>query len=279
MEVVVHSHCCLGECPVWNSSLNALFWCDIECGEIWRYCPDTGDAGIIAKLDMKVGGFAFTPENEMILCSDKGVFRLRLKSNDPELLFEIDFLPGEMFNDITTDPYGRIFGGTLRHGTRDGKLYRIENGVAPVVVLEDLGCSNGMTFSLDQRIFYHTDSHDYRITQYRYDVKSGQISEPEVFYQGSKDTGLPDGVTIDTDGNLWSAFWGAGCVRKFSKGGALLKEISLPVSQPTSVMFGGKDLTDLYVTTASMNGGTAAGGPLFCQHTEAEGRMEWLAQF
>lgn len=279
VEQIVDCQCVLGEGPLWNTALNKLFWADIESRKIWSFCPATNEAKVVASLKMKVGGFAFTESQAIVLCTDTGVFILDSFQAEPRPLFEIELRPEERFNDITTDPMGRIYAGTLEAGTRNGKLYRLEKNRKPVVVLTDIGCSNGMTFSLDETLIYHTDSHLHCITRYHYDRRTGDLSKPEVFFQGLPEQGYPDGLTSDTDGNLWSAFWGASCIRKFNPKGVIIDEIRMPVKQPTSVMFGGPGLADLFITSASIGEGDGLGGPLFRLKTSTKGRPEWLARF
>jgi D-xylonolactonase len=279
VDLMVDCKCVLGEGPLWSTALAKLFWADIESRNIWSFCPATNESKVVASLNMKVGGFAFTESQALVLCTDTGVFILDSFQGEPRPLFEINLRPDERFNDITTDPLGRIYAGTLEPGTRNGKLYRLEQNRKPVVILKDIGCSNGMTFSLDETLFYHTDSHLHCITRYHYDRRSGDISKPETFFQGTPEQGYPDGLTIDLDGNLWVAFWGASCVRKFNPKGEIIDEIRMPVKQPTSVMFGGAGLSDLFITSAAIGDGDGLGGPLFRLKTSTKGRPEWLARF
>lgn len=67
-------------------------------------------------------------------------------------------------------------------------------------------------------------------------------------------TGLPDGQTIDSDGNLWIALFGGNRVIKIDprRPETLLDSIELPADEVTSVAFGGANLDELYVTTASV---------------------------
>ena len=63
--------------------------------------------------------------------------------------------------------------------------------------------------------------------------------------------GFADGMTVDSEGFVWVALYGGGAVRRYSPSGELARVIELPVSQPTSCTFGGVDLRDLYITTAT----------------------------
>ena len=284
----------LAECPIWNAEDMALYWTDILNGEIWRYDVQTGKTRLYWKGKMLVGGFAFTPEGDIILCSDKGIFRLSKSvkvqlAAKPELLFNIPFDAGERFNDITTDPSGRILAGTKRNDLKNGKLYMIERGKSPEIILKNIHISNGMTFSMDKKYFYHTDSRPCTITRYRYDHGTGHISSPEIFYQGNSSSGFPDGITLDSMDCLWVAFWGASCVRRISTDGKVMEEIMIPAIQPSSVMIGGENMKELYITTACEGGtdiskgldkkGNYLGGKVYQTSIPVKGRLEWKALF
>ncbi|HEY5583994.1 MAG TPA: SMP-30/gluconolactonase/LRE family protein [Ruminiclostridium sp.] len=294
--VCVHKGIChLGEGPIWNVKQQKLFWTDIIKREIWIYDPVGNSSRIFWKGNLQVGGFAFTRRGAIVLCSDKGIYLLNINSDglpntEPSLLFDIPLSENEMFNDITVDPEGRIFAGTVsRPDFTNGTLYCIEKRKNPVVVLNNLYCSNGMTFSLDEKYFFHTDSNLKRITKYDYDSRTGEISNPGIYFQGTSEIGSPDGITLDSQNHMWVAFWGGSCVRRLDTAGKVVAEISLPVKQPSSVMFGGYDLNELYITSACENAdnistgycndGTFLGGPLYKICPGVTGRAEWLADF
>jgi len=280
----------LAECPLWNIKEQALYWTDILNGEIWRYVCGSGSLELFWKGNMQIGGFAFGQNNDLILCSDKGVFLLpKSKKTDetPILLFEICFDKGERFNDITTDPRGRILAGTKRDDFKNGKLYLFAKGKQPEIVLEGIGISNGMTFSIRQDYFYHTDSLIYTITRYKYDVETAKISDPVAFFKGEPAMGYPDGITLDTEGYLWGAFWGNACIRRISPEGKIVEEIKVPAIQPSSLVFGDKNLDTLFITSACEGGadiqkgldkeGTFLGGHVYKTKLKVKGRPEWLA--
>jgi sugar lactone lactonase YvrE len=284
--------CHLGECPVWNLSRQQLFWTDIFERRIWVHDPKSGASRVFWQGGLQVGGFAFTREDALVLCTDRGVFRLGIDSSgapqgEPELLFRVPLAPEEMFNDITTDPAGRLFAGTLDRKRLTGTLYRFERGRPPVAVLQNVRCSNGMTFSLDEQSFFHTDSLAYRITRYAYDRGTGEIFSPAVHYQGREEEGLPDGITIDREGCIWSAYWGASAVRRLDPEGRPIREVRIPARQPSSVMFGGPALDQLYVTSAAQGAadlatgsgrdGAFLGGPVYRFSPGVAGRAEWQA--
>ena len=284
----------LGEGPIWNMQFQKLYWTNIYQRRIWVYDPTTQQSRIFWEGDHQVGGFAFTRAGGMVFCTDHGVYLFSsnqvsrlLGEQIPRLLFNIPMAPDEIFNDITVDPSGRIFAGTLDRKFSTGTLFRLEKGKLPVQVLTGVRCSNGMTFSMDEKFFFHTDSLRYAITRYDYDLATGKIGRPMVFYQGDESQGVPDGITLDSENHLWVAFWDASVVRWLNPSGKSVEEIPIPAKQPSSVMFGGTNLTDLYITSACEGAeditsgydekGVFLGGPMYRYRASVPGRAEWLA--
>jgi sugar lactone lactonase YvrE len=215
------------------------------------------------------------------------VYKLTRPAGNLELLFGIPLAEDERFNDITTDPRGRIFAGTLTERRVEGLLYRLERGKEPEVVLRDIRTSNGMTFSLDLKHFYHTDSRVRTITRYDYDLASGEIENPCVVYQGREEDGSPDGMTMDADGFLWVACYRAGKILRIDEKGEIVQTLPVPAAQPSSVVFGGDSLDELFITSASEGatdqargldkGGHYLGGTVFRVRPGVTGRREWHA--
>ena len=284
--------CHLAECPIWNDSEQMLYWTDILEKRIWKYDPKTGECLIEWEGELKVGGFCFTEQNDMVLCTDKGIYKL-VRSREPSLLplFNISMADNERINDITTDPKGRIFAGTLLTSRQDGILYRLEKGKTPIPVLIGLNTSNGMTFSMDLKYFYHTDSSpSMRITRYSYDIEKGDLSDPVLYYQGTDQYGHPDGITIDIQDHIWVACWGASRIIRLDPGGRIVSEIKTDALKTSSVVFAGEKMNELYVTSACEGGkdiekgldenGNFLGGLIYhVDNPGVSGRKEFPANF
>jgi sugar lactone lactonase YvrE len=292
IECVHPGICHLGEGPLWQAGQQRLYWTDIYERRLWVYDPLSGRSRIFWQGDLQVGGFAFARDGALVLCTDRGVYRLRVGPDgspeaEPRFLLRVPMAEDELFNDITTDPAGRVFAGTWVKSSPTGCLYRLERGKDPVRLLEGIGCSNGMTFTLNQRFFFHTDSLARRITRYAYDRRTGELGSPRVFFQGESPDGLPDGLTLDLEDHLWVAFWGAAAVRRLDPTGRVVQEFRFPAAQVSSVMFGGAGFQELYVTSAAEGAadlstgrnadGLFLGGPLYRLRPGARGRPEWPA--
>ncbi len=264
IELLCCVNCKLAECPLWNAPEGRLYFTDIENCCLWRCDPASGKAEKFYQGESKIGGFAFNRDGSLILCAENHVLKL-FQNGETETLFCMDFPAGERFNDITTDPWGRIYAGTMNYG-----LFLFENGREPLKLLEKVNCSNGMAFSLDEKTFYHTTTKDFLINSYEYDQANGSISNKKEFFNSSATKEWPDGLTIDNEGCLWSAFWSGG-VKRISLAGRVIDEFVVPAEHPTSVIFGGANMDELFITTAADG--------IFRMRTVYNGRLEWLADF
>jgi sugar lactone lactonase YvrE len=169
----------------------------------------------------------------------------------------------------------------MSSGEKQGSLYRLDLDGSLHRVLTGIGCSNGMAFTPDRKGFYYTDSFARKIYCFDYNADHGTLHNQRVFAHFEESDGLPDGATVDADGRLWSAFWDGGCIRRLDARGEVDLEISLPVPKTSSLIFGGEDYGDIYITTAGGDRKFAEGplaGALFRLRTEARGVAEFFSR-
>jgi D-xylono/L-arabinono-1,4-lactonase len=133
---------------------------------------------------------------------------------------------------------------------RKGRLYRVDPDGSCNLLLEEVGCSNGMAFDADCRSFYHTDSFAYEIHVFDYDIETGDIQNQKLFARFTETDGMPDGLTMDADCGLWTALWGGSGNARLRPNGEVERRIGLPTPKTSSLTFAGQDYRDLYATTA-----------------------------
>jgi sugar lactone lactonase YvrE len=142
---------------------------------------------------------------------------------------------------------------------------------------QGLTIGNGLGWSPDQTTFYLTDSTPHKIYAYRFDTASGAIADRRVLIDLSQEEFEPDGLTVDSEGCIWSAMWNGWCIIRFDPDGKEIMRVQVPVQRPTCCTFGGTDLRDLYITTASVGLSQTEiqtgfyAGDLFCLHTDVTG--------
>jgi sugar lactone lactonase YvrE len=172
--------------------------------------------------------------------------------------------PSIRFNDGRVGKDGRFWAGTVQSEIGGAAFYRFGTDHQVTQVLSNITCSNGLTWSPDGATMYLADSDARVIYAFDFDATSGAISKQRVLLEYPAEYGVPDGATVDRDGNLWSAGFGGWHVLKISPAGKIADAFRMPVQYPTSCAFGGPDLRTMYVTSAKrqMRGDELAAQPL-----------------
>lgn len=253
-QVAVKTSCMLGEGPFWDEKLQRLLWVDIVAGDIHEWYT-ASSRHVVTHLPMQIAAVTLDNSGLLIAASDRGIVQIDLATQaitplvDPEA-----HLPNNRFNDAKCDPLGRFWAGTMDAVTQlpgAGSLYMLDNAGRLSTKISGVTCSNGLAWSADRQTFYYIDSPTRQVYAFDFEAYNGTLSNRRVVIEIPASEGLPDGMTIDRTGMLWIALWGGwkvACWNPYS--GNKQDEILLPVSQVTSCVFGGADLTDLYVTSA-----------------------------
>jgi sugar lactone lactonase YvrE len=273
VEVALPSRAELGEGPAWDERTQSLLWVDIVTGRVHRFRPDLG-ADIAADVGSTLGAVGLRADGGLVLALTGG---LALASADQVraalpgdarhplpggrhagVVLEYQRVPGfaaddaVRFNDGKVDPEGRFLAGTMHWDEREplGALYQLEPGGQVSLLLEGVTVSNGLDVSDDRRILYYVDSQGGGVDAFDRDPETGRLGNRRQVAGIPRSDGVPDGLTLDGEGCLWVAVWGAGQVRRFSPDGRLIGVVEVPATQVTSVAFGGAHLDELFITTA-----------------------------
>ena len=248
-ELVADYACQTGEGPLWHPQEKRVYWVDIPQGRLFRYDPASKNHEMCYEGD-QIGGFTIQADGKLLLFMSKGAVRLW---DNGYLQTQIESLPHETesrFNDVMADPKGRVFCGTMPSPDHLGRLYRLDIDGSITEVLDEIGCSNGMGFTLDMKSMYYTDSRAKKIYLFDYDLATGEITNQRVFADSSDQGGGPDGMTVDAHGYVWSAGWDRSCLTRYAPDGTVQRTVEFPARKVSCVTFGGEDYTDMYVTTA-----------------------------
>jgi D-xylonolactonase len=260
-ELIADYACITGEGPLWHPDENCLYWVDIPQGRLFRYRPTDGRHERCLSQGV-IGGITLQEDGSLLLFMEDGAVRVWREGREPEILLEgLPEEKGTRFNDVIADPAGRVFCGTMPTDHRLGRLYRLDPDGSTTLLLEGVGCSNGMGFSPDRRLLYHTDSPEREIYTFDYDESTGAISNRRVFVRESEEEGSPDGLTVDAEGYVWSAKWDGSRIVRYAPDGTEDRRIAIPARKASSLTFGGENYDELYITTAGGNE-RATDGPL-----------------
>lgn len=241
--------CQVGEGPVWDVADQALYYIDILEQKVFRWDPEGGDLRQWEVPDM-IGSMALREGGGAIVALVDGIHTLDFESGavEPFALME-PADPAIQLADGKVDRAGRFvfgtshrkaqepLGGLFSLGT-DGKIARLDSEVI-------LG--NGPCWSPDNRTLYHADSMRHLIYAYDYDIETGAVANRREFFNSSEYGPIPDGATVDAEGNLWVAICEGGVVLCLTPRGKVERVIEMPVRCPASCMFFGPGLDRLFV--------------------------------
>lgn len=279
-ELVADCRCLLGDGPLWHAGQQRLYLLDIGAGQVLRLDPGSGTCEVCHE-GPHVGGFTLQADGSLLLFLGHGAVRTWREGTLRDVLVEIPEERGSRFNDVIATPSGRVLAGMLpTPAGRRGSLYLLGTSGRLARLLDDLGCPNGMGFAPDRRTLYLTDSEARAIFSFDYDEGSGQLSNRRVLVHVPEGV-IPDGLTVDLEGFLWSAFQGSGCVARFSPRGVETHRIELPTPMVTGVAFGGRSFRDLFITTGGGDDRARLGssaGALFCIPEAGQGVPEFFSR-
>jgi len=148
-------------------------------------------------------------------------------------------------NDLAMNAAGQIFASDPNWKTGAGQLWRVETNGMPVLLEENMGTTNGIELSPDEKTLYVNESIQLNVWKYTVD-KSGNISGKTLFYKFD-DYGL-DGMKCDKTGNLYITRWGKGTIVVLSPEGKFIREIPLKGKNCSNLVFGGEKGSTLFVT-------------------------------
>ncbi len=249
----------LGEGPVWDAHTKTLWWVDSYAGEILRLQEPIGIDNAKPEtwsLPSMIGSLAVVDDHRVIVALQTGFHFFNTQTGQLDPIHDPEsHIPETRFNDGKTDRAGNFLAGSMGIRVRDralGALYRVNTDLSIEELEDDVIVANGPCFSPNGHTLYFNDGRR-RILAYDYDP-DGPLVNKRVLFEGEKHHTGSDGATVDSDGNLWVALTGSSEVGMLSTEGELLRRIAMPVKLPSSVMFGGDNLDELYVTSINNSG-------------------------
>lgn len=273
--------CELGEGALWHPTRHQLFWFDILGKRM--HTVERGEARHWSFVEM-VSAAAWVTRDHLLIAGERDLFLFDLESEDIETLVELESdKPGNRSNDGRADRQGGFWIGTMsKRGGADpgaGAIYRWYRGELRQL-FAGITIPNSICFSPDGNTAYFADTVTQNIQKVALDAAGWPRAEPEVFVDLAAEGLFPDGSTVDADGNLWNAQWGAGRVACYSPQGQFLRAVSVGAPHSSCPAFGGEGLRSLFTTTAR-EGLNAAGlvahpesGATFVQDDVATGLHE-----
>lgn len=265
-EVILECHSVLGEGPWWDSDKQKLYWIDglSEAGrgdDLHCYDPLSCE-DVHWHIGKHIGCAIPTKDGSILLTLQDGIWKLNPLTGHVEELSDLEReIENNRLNDGKCDSCGRLWFGSMsmtanqpeREFEITGSFYKLDQNGIVEKLFDGVGISNGLAWNAGETVMYYVDSTTQCVFAFDFDRDSGQIGRRRIVAQIDPSQGVPDGITIDTEGKLWIAHFGGWKVSRIDPDtGKTLLEVHLPCAQVSSCCFGGKHLDELYITTASV---------------------------
>lgn len=273
----------LGESPLWHAGEQAIYWTDLYGPTLHRLRLGGPVESWTVPGTRHIGSFVFVRGGWLLLAIDTGLVLFDPATGtftpygDPNQGRE-----GVIYNDSKLDRSGRLWVGTvdLAEAEPRGILYCVDAQGRTSVGDSGFVVCNGPAFSPAGDILYFSDSMGRRLIAYDLSPGSPQLRNRRNFVSMGLEDGIPDGLTVDAEGGVWCAHYGAGRLTRYAPDGSVLMVLELPCPTVTSMGFGGPDMTTLFVTTGWSPGVERAadeagpGGALLAYETGIRGLAE-----
>jgi gluconolactonase len=221
-------------------------------GTIGRVHPD-GKVDLFVTLPEGsiANAIRFDNAGNMLLADFKGhnILSVNMKTRKVSV-----FCHTEAFNqpnDICRNRAGQLFASDPNWKDKTGKLWRIEPDGKAVLLADDMGTTNGIELSPDEKTLFVNESVQRKIWAFDVDP-AGNISHKRLFFE-FEDFGL-DGMKCDAEGNLFVCRHGKGTVAILSGDKAFIREIQLTGKKVSNLVFGGPDGKTCFVTLQDRKG-------------------------
>ena len=244
----------LGEGPLWSVREKAFYWIDVTGRTIWRH-DMTANETVKHSVSGMPGSISTRKDGGLIVAYRTGLSFVDLESGqEKKIPAPIDF-GVERFNDGKCDRRGRFFAGTMDKTIKApiGGLYRVDSDLTVTRVADGIELSNGLAWSPDNKTLYHNESRPGLTYAYDYDIETGAVENRRVHIDFTGTDHHPDGCTIDSEGCLWIAEVGSWSIGRYDPDGKRMGGFRVPTQRVTSVIFGGDDLSKMYITSMRYN--------------------------
>ena len=292
-KLVIDSKFSIAETPVWDEKIGRLYWTDLFPGDVHRYNPATGGDDKFFTGGIIGSAIPCVDTGKILVVIETGAYILDLASGDMKLVADPENgNEKNRYNDSRCDARGRLFMSSVAktYGTdaytpdQLGALYMVDTDGSVKTVVDGINQYNTMVWTSDNKTMIVADTYHEKLLAFDYDIEKGPVSGPREVVDFSGKQGMPDGVSMDIEDNIYVCHW-SGVISVWDKNFNFVKNIHFPVEQIACGGFGGADMKDFYVASAAycysdedFAKNPGAGG-MFVARSEIEGRPDYFCRW
>ncbi len=243
----------LGEGPVWSVEEQVLYWVDIKDESYSRFEPASGMYEKV-HIGVPIGVLAMRERGGLVMATKRGFAFWDVDRRRLDVIAQPEEVKANMrFNDGAVDCRGRFWAGTMNEEDEfqpDGAVYRLQPDGSVQRILTGFCVPNGMGWSPDNSIMYITDSSRQTIFAYDFDSERSELAHERIFVSTADKGYMPDGLTVDSEGYVWSACWNGARIVRYDPRGNVERVVEMPAYRPTSCVFGGLELKELFISSS-----------------------------
>lgn len=233
------AHAFLGASALWHAEARALVWID-QLGPAVHWHDATPTSVTLDTLDRRIDG-AFLAADGVVLLTRGGAILVKRDGAQRQLRFADDFQASA----VRADPQGRVWLSEFNAERNVSAIGLLTPAGPGEPVWELNGEVSSLAISADGTTFYAAVPG--RNTIYAMSPADGR---KRVFSRLPEATGAPMGLALDAEDRLWVGAYEGWSVVRLDADGEFDRVVPLPVPTPTSLAFGGADLSTLYITSA-----------------------------
>jgi len=264
------------EGPLWLEAEKKLLFSDVpknvvyqwtETGDTSVYLTPSGYTGAIPREGEPGSNGLLLFNSQLVLCQhgDRRLALMEAPLNAPKPEFKTigGSYDGKKFNSpndavidskgnfyVTDPPYGLVKNmDDPAKETRFQGVYKIEPSGKVILLIDSLTRPNGIALSPDETSLFVANSDPAKARWYKYELSDSAVSSGKIFYDVTKlaatEKGLPDGMKIDKQGNIFAS--GPGGLFIFNSSGTLIGRLKIPEATSNCALSG--DENTLYITS------------------------------
>ena len=247
----------LAETPIWDERIGRWYWTNLFNGDVHRYDPVSGADEVFPTNKLIGSAIPTSDVNKLLVSLEDGIHLLDLMNGtlsfiaDPE-----NGNPNNRYNDTRVDAHGRVFMSSVSklYGTSDyspdmkGGFYMVEPDGHVHTIETSINQYNCMVWNHDDTKLFVVDTYNHTLLSYDYDINRGVISPAAIVIRFGE-LGMPDGISIDAEDNLYICHW-TGQLSIWDSQLSLIKTVPFPVEYACCGGFGGEGYHDFYVASS-----------------------------